>query len=122
MMCRGTKPRILTRDAGGLVDLSSDKVTMYLRQWPRLARVNVKTIGGRSSRYWCCRSPDCETKLAPGLSDIRQWSAPYIERNRPPADVAPAVFAAGVGFQLCPNSPAAVLRPDSACAQPKCAP
>ncbi len=40
------------------------------------ACVNVKTIGGRSSRYWCCRSPDCETKLAPGLSDIRQWSAP----------------------------------------------
>jgi hypothetical protein len=31
---------------------------------------NVRTIGGRSSRYWCCRSPDCETKLALGLSDI----------------------------------------------------
>src|SRR5579863_9053151 len=39
--------------------------------------VNVKTIGGRSSRYWCCLCSGGETKPAPGLSDIRHWGAPY---------------------------------------------
>jgi hypothetical protein len=41
------------------------------------ARVNVETMGGRRSRYWCGRGPVRENQQALCLSDIRQWSAPH---------------------------------------------
>ena len=38
-------------------------------------RVNVKTIGGRSYRYWCCRGPVRETNGRPS-ERYQAWGAP----------------------------------------------
>ena len=51
---------------------------------------NVKTIGGRRSRYWCGPGIFRETKKAPGRGFTGHWSAPALY----------ALEGGNIGFQL----------------------